>query len=313
MGRNMFGSYREDYIREREAFLKETTHKALDRRLRRIERELLHLCDIGQVSTTSPAKLTGDDFESFVKYRKARKVCSTDISHDITALNAVCLFAGNTAVSSYIDAHPDIRPKRVTERLDPLDESVYLRILQAFADLDSEDIKEVRPFVIVLMYICTGARNNELRHVKKADLDTTTWTLHLEEVKGKGTYGKPRNVPIPEVLQPVITRYMGIRRDWLLLHHVDDRDLPLFFTLTGDHGFLSANTVRKLKSRVEAEVGSKFSLQDCRRAFGQHYKDRGLDMETISKLMGHTNTKTTEDYYCGMRQSEAVKKARGAW
>ena len=106
---------------------------------------------------------------------------------------------------------------------------------------------------------------------------------------------------------------MDARRDWLLLHHVQDKDMYLFFTLTGDHGCLSANTVRKLKSRVEAEVGTKFSLQDCRRAFGQHYKDKGVEIEVISKLMGHNNTKTTEDYYCGMRQSEAVKKARGAW
>lgn len=33
-----------------------------------------------------------------------------------------------------------------------------------------------------------------------------------------------------------------------------------------------------------------------------------MDMETISKLMGHNNTKSTEDYYCGMRQSEARQK-----
>ena len=91
--------------------------------------------------------------------------------------------------------------------------------------------------------------------MKKADLDMNTWALHLEEVKCRGgAYGKPRNVPVLDVLQPVITRYMAIRRDWLLLHHVDDRDLPLFFTLTGDYVFLSANTVRKLKSRVEAAV-----------------------------------------------------------
>ena len=31
-------------------------------------------------------------------------------------------------------------------------------------------------------------------------------------------------------------------------------------------------------------------------------------MESISKLMGHNNTKTTEDYYCGMRQVKPSKR-----
>lgn len=316
MGRNMFGSYREDYIREREAFLKETTLKALNRRYKRIERELLSLCDIGQVSTTSPKLLKAEDFESFVRYRRSKKVCPTDLSHDITALNAICLFAGNTAVSTYIAAHPDIRPKRAKERLDPLAEESYKRILQAAAELEEKremDIKRIRPYVIVLTYICTGARNSELRNAMKRDLDTKTWVLHLEEVKGKGSYGKPRDVPIPDDLVPVLEYYLKVREFWLFKHDVIDKDLPLFISLVGDHGCLSSNSMRKIKSYVERDLKISFKLQDCRRAFGQHYKDNELDMESISKLMGHNNTKTTEDYYCGMRQSEAVKNARGRW
>ncbi len=314
MARNMFGTYRTAYMEERRGFLKETTWKTLDRRYRRIEKELLRLCEDGVVSTTSPKLLTEQDFEAFIRMRLLKGVSATDVSHDITALNKICLFTGNIAVNNYINAHPDIRPKRQDGDLEPLSEEMYRKILQTFADMESDDIRDIRPFVMVLTYICTGARNNELRNVKMEDLNMVNKTIHFEEVKGKGTYGHPRDVPLPDVLVPVLQRYLSARHDWLVLHRLKDHEVKyLFFSLVDDHDRLSSNTIRKLKTYVEKAIGCTFKIQDCRRAFGQHYKDNDLDLEVISKLMGHNSTKTTEDYYCRMRQSVAVSKARGVW
>ena len=64
---------------------------------------------------------------------------------------------------------------------------------------------------------------------------------------------------------------------------------------------------------VEEESGVKFDLRKCRRTFGQSYLDADLDIESVSVLMGHLSTKTTEGYYCRKRNDVAIKAAQGTW
>ncbi|MFA6679808.1 MAG: hypothetical protein WCR96_04885 [Candidatus Methanomethylophilaceae archaeon] len=76
---------------------------------------------------------------------------------------------------------------------------------------------------------------------------------------------------------------------------------------------LNANSLRTFKTLVEEESGVKFDLRKCRRTFGQSYLDADLDIESVSVLMGHLSTKTTEGYYCRKRNDVAIKAAQGTW
>jgi integrase len=38
--------------------------------------------------------------------------------------------------------------------------------------------------------------------------------------------------------------------------------------------------------------------------------DKGLNLDSVSVLMGHSNTKTTEAYYCRKRQDIAIREAK---
>ena len=86
-----------------------------------------------------------------------------------------------------------------------------------------------------------------------------------------------------------------------------------FFTMGGDCGHMSSNSVRRVKSVVEKEIGKSFELRDCRRAYGQFYINKGLELEDVSVLMGHGTTKTTELYYCRKRESVVIEKAKDLW
>ena len=78
-----------------------------------------------------------------------------------------------------------------------------------------------------------------------------------------------------------------------------------------DH--MSSNSVRRVKSVVEKEIWKSFELRDCRRAYGQFYINKGLELEDVSVLMGHGTTKTTELYYCRKRESVVIEKAKDLW
>ncbi|MCL2032937.1 MAG: site-specific integrase [Methanomassiliicoccaceae archaeon] len=80
----------------------------------------------------------------------------------------------------------------------------------------------------------------------------------------------------------------------------------LFFSFSDGYGHLSGNSFRKIKSKIEVKIGEKFELRDCRRGFGQNYLDKGLNIEAVSVLMGHSSTKTTEGYYCRKSQANVI-------
>ncbi|MBR4685560.1 MAG: site-specific integrase [Candidatus Methanomethylophilaceae archaeon] len=301
----------QEYLLYRKGIIAESSYKELDRRLRRIEREMIALRDKGEMSTLSPTKMSPDDIKAYILYRKARKVSASDLEHDIGTLNQMLLFFGNPAVTQCIQRNLGIKPRRSSQRLDPLPEDVYKTILAKWKEIDLNDFPQVRAFAMVLMYIGTGARNKELRLCRRSDVNTDTWTIHFAHVKGEDSYGIERSVPIPDAIKDVVSEYLYHRDVYLAAHNATSE--ALFFQLGGEHTFLSSNSVRKIKQRVENAVGYSFELRDCRREFGQYYRDRGLEIDKVSRLMGHATTRTTELYYAGVSQSEAIKGARGLW
>ncbi len=72
---------------------------------------------------------------------------------------------------------------------------------------------------------------------------------------------------------------------------------PLF--ATDENERLSYTTIRKMIQRRAMEAGiEEPGLHDFRRAFGLQCQRNGLDLLTISRLLGHANTTVTERYIC---------------
>ena len=87
---------------------------------------------------------------------------------------------------------------------------------------------------------------------------------------------------------------------------------PAFRDRAGD-GYMSANSLTKMKTLVERQTGTTFELRACRRTFGQNLIDQGASVESVSILLGHSTTKTTETYYARKRQEDAIREVNGIW
>lgn len=68
-----------------------------------------------------------------------------------------------------------------------------------------------------------------------------------------------------------------------------------------------------MKDYVEKDIGVPFDLRECRRMFGQRYLDRDVDIETVSVLMGHSSTRTTELFYGRRKNIKAIEKVEAMW
>ena len=157
--------------------------------------------------------------------------------------------------------------------------------------------------IVYTLALGLGLRTKELQFSELRNLDTKDWTIYVDRVKGEGTYGQARTVPIRQEWRDLMSRYLEAR---------EKRDLRgnpyLFPTDLNANGYLSQNSIRIGKQLVEKETGTEFELRACRRTYGQKAIDENLPPESVSLLLGHNTTKTTESYYCRKRPDKAAKK-----
>ncbi len=66
-----------------------------------------------------------------------------------------------------------------------------------------------------------------------------------------------------------------------------------------NHGkYLHKDVVNHWTKRISDKTGIDFSPHALRRTYGQMLLDKGATIETVSKMLGHASTLTTEKHYC---------------
>jgi integrase len=151
----------------------------------------------------------------------------------------------------------------------------------------------------------TGCRPGEAARLKWEDIDLDARELVLRRHKTSKRTRKPRRVPIhPVVLKLLIfLRRLGQPSEYVFLTH----------RKTAWHRVSLAQRLRRV--REAAGVPDDAKLYGLRHRFGTTAILNGVDLKTLSELMGHTTTRMTEHYVAlaGQRQhlAEAMLKVHG--
>jgi integrase/recombinase XerD len=312
MGRYPFLTWAMKYLNSVGNGYAQTTFAERERRYRRMSLEFGALLESGKVSTTNPEKISADDVLAYVTYLKKRGMKECGILHNIGPLNLLLAYAGNPAVTVFKQKYRSSVPKKRTMRYPSMDESVRQRILLNAEQVKESDWKRLMAYALVVLAICTGLRNKEIRLCKVTDLDLVRKEIIAEHVKGEGTYGQARTIAIRPEAIGIMEKYLRVRNKKVM--EKCPNNLALFPALRdSEDGYFSSNGIRVLKSIVEKEIAAKFDLRMCRRTYGQKAIDDGLDLDAVSVLMGHSTTKTTETYYCRKRPETAIREAQTFW
>ena len=290
----------------------EETWKTRDRRYRRMERRVIRLKEEKRISTMSPKTMNKEDVKTILLEHK-EKVGNSDMVIEHLLLKNLLEYCDNDAYRKCMREYPGLKPIVKHKRNKHMDEDVIDLILRKSEDVKDDDYFGLRAYALVLMCICTGTRNKEIRFANLEDLNTVIWRFDIIHIKGEETYGMPRTVPIPPVIRPLISKYIAARERWLGEHGIESKALFVSQHVSNRGEHLSSNGIRNMKVYVEKEVGVKFDLRECRRTFGQRYLDKDIDIETVSVLMGHSSTKTTETFYGRRKNVKAIEKVEAMW
>lgn len=309
MSRYPFDEFAAKYLASIEGVYSTDGFKSLRRRYSRISRDLRAHLAAGRISTTSPRTMTADDVRYHLAWRRSLGFSQAEFRHEVSALRLLFDFCENSAVRTCLRKYPTLRPAGEHTMLPSFTMDEYGRIIRRMAEVaESDDRRLVRSYAMLALFLGCGLRTKELRFIEVRDLDTSKWVLTVLHVKGESTYGRPRMVPIAPEFVGIICRYLEL--------YDPQPDSSAFFppTAYSSSPYMCGNSIRRILGHSLKDLGLDADPRKLRRSYGQHLLDTGIDsIETVSVLMGHSTTKTTERFYARRRNDIAIEAVRRTW
>lgn len=158
----------------------------------------------------------------------------------------------------------------------------------------------IRDAAILTMFFETGIRCLELCSIKEEDIRDGFILIN-------GKNNKQRAVPITPVLKKALSRYDRAKAEYFR-----ERRAENFYFLSFSGKMLNNGAIDyMIKKRGAGVVGVRVSPHTCRHFFAQQQIKMGIDLYTISRLLGHENVSITQIYLNSLQDADIVRIAKG--
>ena len=179
----------------------------------------------------------------------------------------------------------DFIPKNPCDKIPPV--KYKDEVKHAFSETEIDSLRGAcaneRERAMVEVLISSGIRVEELSNINIFDLDLSKLSVHIKEGKGS----KERVTYITEVCSMHLKKYLSSRTD----------ANPALFVSLRNKERITPGGVRDILRRLGKKAGvTNVHPHRFRRTFATNLARRGMDIQTIAKLMGHADLKTTMIY-----------------
>lgn len=189
----------------------------------------------------------------------------------------------------YMDQNPitDIEiPKKEVRLPLKLNKQTALKLLEIVFNFPYDyKFLRYRNHAIFSVFIFAGLRKQELLNLKFTDIDLENFTIFVRQGKGN----KDRLIPISYTLAQSLKRYKEERK------RLNKTNPEFFCSLRANTGFTD-NGLKKLTEQVRKSSGITFTVHKLRHTFATLMLEGGCDIYSLSKMMGHSDIKTTTIY-----------------
>ena len=178
----------------------------------------------------------------------------------------------------------DIIQKNPVAKLKPIK---YVDEVKApFSDVEMDALRGAcqtkKERAIIELLVSSGIRVSELTSMKVGDINQETLAVHV--VHGKGS--KERMTYTTAVAMKHLISYLKSRKE----------DGPMLF-YNKNHDPIATNGIRFVLNTIAKRAGVKnVHPHRFRRTFATNLAKRGMDIQEIQRLMGHSNINTTLVY-----------------
>lgn len=231
----------------------------------------------------------------YLAYLKEKGCASTTCNNRLASIRAYLWYVADGEISMQSIALsaskvPFLKEeKKVKEIIKPEDFAALLVAPSATSKIG------IRDRTIMILLYDTAIRVTELRELTVSSLHLTADIPYID-VHGKGD--KERIVSITDKTVEHLKKYMKI-------YHIEQKDTcPLFYTIIKDHlSAMSTGNVERIISKyaklIRAEhpnLPEKVHPHMFRRTRATGLYQSGVEMELVSRILGHSSTQTTRIY-----------------
>jgi len=157
-------------------------------------------------------------------------------------------------------------------------------ILKIYKNIITPDT--IRDKTIFMTAYSTGARIDELMHLKLKNIDRKRMSIRIE--LGKGL--KDRDVPLSKLLLGMLEKYYISRRIKPVKY--------LFPKKNNLNKHMDSRSVQKMVkiAKTKAGITKNITPHTIRHSYATHLLEDGIDLRRIQLLMGHKSLRTTAIY-----------------
>lgn len=207
----------------------------------------------------------------------------------VTYLKSLVVFFRWCEKEGFIKGNPalDIESPKMEKRLPPKltkQQATYILEVVDNQNYNSKFLR-YRNHAIFSVFIYAGLRKSELLNLNYADVDIENMVIFVRQGKG----AKDRVVPICSSLRTILERYLEERSRL-------NKTCPEFFTSFGENRNLTEISLKRLFNRIKDASKIAFSIHKLRHTFATLMLEGGCDIFSLSKMMGHSDIKTTTIY-----------------
>ena len=146
-------------------------------------------------------------------------------------------------------------------------------------------LEKKRALSIFGTFIFTGIRKNELLNLEMIDVSLEHKILTVRQGKGN----KDRVIPLNQKLIEIYDDYIKERNSL-------NRNCPYFFVSLRDDIRMSECAIKRLFKKIKAKTGFNVSPHLLRHSFSTLLLQNGVDLFSVSQMLGHSDIKTTTIY-----------------
>lgn len=175
------------------------------------------------------------------------------------------------------------RPKPLPRGLSRQDAQLLLEVVQNYPY--RMEFERYRNHALLATILFAGLRRKEVLGLHVVDVNLEGRSIFVREGKGD----KERVVPMGPGLIKALSTYADARRR-------ANKTCPQFFTSLTRNTGLSFDGLRTIVRDMQRATGIKFSAHRLRHTFATLMLEGGTDIFSISKMLGHSDIKTTTIY-----------------
>lgn len=237
--------------------------------------------------------------KQFVAMLQEKKNKPSYINDLLKAVKCMCGYAYREGYTTELISKRVKNVKEPKVLIHTFSDDEIVRMLKYF---DGEDYLSIRNRLMLMMMFDTGLRISEIINLKPEQIRDGYFNIF-----GKGR--KERVVPQNAIVSKWMMKYNRVRNVYFEFKKVEG-----YYFLSKNGRRLTEEAVCKFMKRAAKDVGVnplvRVSPHTCRHSFAHQSLKNGLDLYSLSRLLGHESVSITQLYLEAIRDDQILTSAK---